>query len=397
MFCHKGGAILATIWVIEGSQTVQKMVEISLAGLPVKLTCANQVADLIQSGSPKPDLVITAEHLPKNQSPSHGYQAQAWQLAHVGYRCPLIVLTRYASSGLSATSLEEGIILAGSLRKPFKTQDLIELVCKALKLPVPDSEVFKKSPREIPLARKSVVTPAPAAQSLERTVLPEESSVHQVTTPTPTSVGSLFSSMTPVQSARATQPAPISAPLEEEVNPAPPPLPPAEREEASGTSDQVEVNTPPSDLSVASEQDTELSIAPIVQSSEEDVATPSTSSSLSNPRIEEHLDDWMRHPSKEDQSEAIVAVSPAPQQERLVPQPSVNAHLLELVHEATSSALQIVNRVNARNASPLTPDEMRILVERVAWEMIPSIVSDLLSSSINTPTKQNSDNDVRRG
>ena len=483
---------MATIWLIEESHTVRRMVEISLSKLPIEITHSDQVAELIQAGSPCPDLVITAEKITQVTDPSRGYLAQAWQLANVGYRCPLIVLTQQRSAPITADQLEGRLPFLGSLKKPFKTQALIDLVCQGLDLPVPHPELFKEQSRSIPLARR----PSPSADQPTVSTTPALST-RPVETPKPTSVGSIFGAMTPAQSEAplSTSLSPTPSQSAQTINRDSTPHPdataslPPHLESPSGAHTPLPSSSrQPASLAVPpplitshhqpeEERDTELQISPISSLSTTDQSSPSdgdvastlqetqVSTSVSNishtsepasigeshhigdpatpidelgedalltqqsnhpnttpvPLIsppldaslsplpqppalkdEDGLEDWMTSdqalhnetpsdlPSSSDSVEKIaneVLHSSTEDQvknghhETQSPHPGEafsNDLMLELVRSTTDEALRIVERATQRHASPLTSNEMRTLVERIAWEVIPTATTNFL-------------------
>ena len=154
---------MANIWLIEGSQVVQRMVEIALDGLPAKLSFTKHVSNLIEDDAPNPHLVICAEYILDAQDTSYAnsYLGQIEYLVQQGYQCPVVILQNQATSKIEPYLLADGLPLVASVRKPFKSFDLLKVICSALALKIPYEEVYSAQSRVIPLARPKVPMATP--------------------------------------------------------------------------------------------------------------------------------------------------------------------------------------------------------------------------------------------
>jgi hypothetical protein len=60
----------------------------------------------------------------------------------------------------------------------------------------------------------------------------------------------------------------------------------------------------------------------------------------------------------------------------------------DTVRVTTEKALALAERVSRHNAERLTPKEMKILIERIAWEVVPSIATELIQAELTRHRSQ---------
>ena len=360
---------MATIWVVEGSQTVQRMVEIALTALPVQLVFGAQVSDLIDAQSPTPSLLVCAQRLgAKSADQERAYVSQAQRCAEHGIGCPMILLVDQRASNQGH---EAPLNIAGVVRKPFKTQSLIEVVARALELEVPHASLFDEKKRVIPLARstKSALAENPVSSSSAVTPHPVHIEAQatadltaQIKTPTPSSVGSLMNAVTPVQR-RPSKPA---RPLSSQ---APPPLPDEGQDPNEVSSARIELATRERDVSHHDLSPLPLLSQPAIEEPPKPPAPPQRSeggeTAVDTPALK--LSDTAQAPSSAQYSAGYSeAISAA----------------LSVVRVTTDRALEVVQRAQRAQAEPLSPAEQRALIERIAWEVVPAIATEVIKSEL---------------
>ena len=429
---------MTTVWIVESSKTVRRMVEIALTGLPLDLVFTSQVSKLIGQGRGAPSLLICAQRV--GDSGPEEYQAQVNLLAKAGYHCPLVLLLDQKSESISRVS---SLPLVGGLRKPFKTQKLIEIVARSLNIEVPHAEIFDESRRVIPLARAS--QPRGSDQPIKAQageILPTQSteaSVSKVHTPGPTSVGSLLDAVTPVQQ----RPQSSNVSSTEQVTRRPSdshvdshhlaatesqvqllhndlsPFPTTSKSDSSHrqlphVNPAVVESTPASHLPVPEvhPRGDELSDTQDFEKESRDhrsnvIPKSTLPSDINQSNIEPTIDaqqssdqsdlggDWLdQHKSsqssktEDDQHETAVDLVPIKSTELSTPTEvsdttsEVIAVAQETVRVTTERTLAIVQRVSRQHAGRLTPNEVRVLIERVAWEVVPAIATELIQEEI---------------
>jgi hypothetical protein len=422
---------LVTVWVVESSKTIQRTVEIALADLPIKLAIASQVSELIAQDHEAPALLICAQRLGDHaQGEYDAYQVQGQQVIEAGHQCPLILLLDQKSSVVTESPV---LKLVGSVRKPFKTQALVEVVAQSLNLKVPHAALFDESQRVIPLARSSnssVSTQALKAQSsIDQAATNRRST--KVQTPSPSSVGSLLDAVTPVQErpksslsssdlvTRKPQDSPAYAHDAVSVTPStedrslhdlspfptttkdksspplitpsvpdsiqrpqfnflpPPPHP------SSGDSPRV-AEAHPSAHAVIDATPNHTDSSPSLSESTSSVPTSNANHSTAD-QISlrgDWLDQHQHSPLPSTQDDELeTAIDLAPLSSRDLSTPSavkattadVNTMAFDTVRVTTEKALALAERVSRHNAERLTPKEMKILIERIVWEVSPHI------------------------
>ena len=430
------------------------MVEISLDGLPVSLFFAQRMDELIESASAGPHLVLCAEEIRHSNggSEDHSYLSQAWKLAHVGYRCPFIVLQSHTSATIHPETLEGGLPLVASIRKPFKTHELLKTVCDVMAWDVPHGDILLSNSRVIPLARPQ----AERAQSEAKSIV--ATSNLSVSTPMPTSVGSLMAQST---SEDLTPPPPL--PVLKSYTP-PPPLPSEESQpqvtppvlEAAQTSSRLSQKSHPRSLSghpdlsptptqslapprepeeapppmpsapvpsqpsaeesfkfdfpelpepteeESSERDDQLSelSPPSVLSSSSELSTSREhyESSRNQSPVDEE-EDWLDESGATVSTPVIGSKPPAEVQAENEDAPSTLERSFERspsaleaewlstiehsVQETSSQALKLIMEITQKEQhAGLSSADLAILIERIAWEVVPMIASDLIREQL---------------
>ena len=147
------------IVLAEQSATVRRMVEIALHGLGYDIETrqhADVVGDtvraeptallIIRSDLSGADAVSIARRLAEDPSTSH---------------IPRLLLMSRSEPKLDG---EEQALFAGSQRKPFLSQDLVETVCRILDIEVPNVDLYQPYGEAIPLARPGS-TPTQSAET----------------------------------------------------------------------------------------------------------------------------------------------------------------------------------------------------------------------------------------
>ena len=392
------------------------MVEIALADLPIKLVSASHISQLIAQEKSAPALLICAQRLGDHaRADRDSYLDQSLLLLNAGFRCPLLILLDQKSTPITESS---ALTLIGSVRKPFKTQALVEVVAQSLKLEVPHAELFDESQRVIPLARSSnsAVTADPLqniADTHQDAMRPKPT---EVKTPSPSSVGSLLDAVTPVQrrpqsanpsvsSSELVTRRPESSPVSE-VDPSGTnlsthdlsPFPTTEDGQSQrpvSSSNLSQISTPLQNLTPKAHPLTRSG-----QPSDSPPPPPSVSITQSSPHqstanqtslggdwLDPHQESHLPTP-QEDTQETAVDLAPLSAGEEIhLPVAAqatseVNATAFETVRLTTERAFTIIQRVGQQNAARVTPEEMRVLIERVAWEVVPAIATELLRAEI---------------
>lgn len=369
---------MATIWVVEGSQTVQRMVEIALTALPVQLVFGAQVSDLIGAQSPTPSLLVCAQRFgAKSADRERAYVSQAQRCVEHGISCPMILLVdqRAPDQGHEAP-----LNIAGVVRKPFKTQSLVEVVARALELEVPHASLFDEKKRVIPLARstKSALAANPASSSSAVAPHPVQIEAQatadltaQIKTPTPSSVGSLMNAVTPVQR-RPSKPA---RPLSSQ---APPPLPDEGQDPNEVSSARIELTTRERDVSHH-----DLSPLPLLsQPAIEEPPKPSSMNAVTPPQKSDGGETAVDTPALKISDVAQASSPNVPSSQYSAGYSEAISAALSVVRVTTDRALEVVQRAQRAQAEPLSPAEQRALIERIAWEVVPAIATEVIKSEL---------------
>lgn len=427
---------MRTLWVVEKSKTVREMVKIALRALPVELRFASAVSELIsstQSAHEPPELLVCAERL---QSRVAGQPIERFRdlrdqlvaLRAARITCPVLILLDQRGGGsLSEDQIRSfmhraGVGYVGSVRKPFKTQVMVEAVARALAIQAPHAEIFAEQHRVIPLARHSKVAPQPVitaevASEHAQTAPPQSA---QIDTPTPTTMGNLLQSATP-DSARPQQ---ILKSASYQATST------THHSSAADLRDLSPSITPPPNREISSPEIAALSHPQIegdwLESREQASASPETSqgglsdelnsgrdsgrdSGLDSKPIGEpthepnsepthELDTELNAPALSFDDDAAAQqghaqgdlsgdeVASEPSDETSVERALSMAR--EAVHRSTERALKVAMRAQEAHGDHLSPDEARALIERVAWEVVPVVARDVLSELIDAELTQ---------
>ncbi len=477
------------------------MIEISLHGLPTSLSFADQMTELIESVSTKPHLVLCAEKLRSSSDPSseRSYKDQARYLLEASHRCPLIVLQDQKTEKIYPSALEGGLPLVASVKKPFKTHELLKLVCEVMAWEIPHQEFLLSTRREIPLARPQ--TQAPVIEERAQ----QSAQAQSIDTPIPTSVGSLmnqrpldptaealghgerehrpppppFAAPTPPPVTAPTPPPGVAPPPPPIVAPppppgvSPPPPPPIAIQEPVNGLEQVDLSPPLveeptrplSMIGQVAERDQEADLVPTPVASQpsaeesfkfefpdlnersSSVESHSLASNDLSPAVVEQSvngsvsgsppqvlsqvsqpyqaidareegtvsdeDDWLDESGATVNTPVITSSQPPSESPLAVDndgQPSLNMEspslvensndrgheslekewleaLTQTVEETCERALEVMTLASSSEArGDLSPQERALIVERIAWEVIPVIAADLLRERVSQVT-----------